>query len=172
MKKLVIILLAVFIGSYASAQKFGYIDLDAIMKSMPQVEKAKAQLEKEYRDIQNQIEQLQVEYNKKLQEYNQNMQLPDNDTNKWSKPVQQLKQQELMDLQQRIVNFQNTAQQTLQQRQVELFKPIYQKIDSAVDVVAKQKGYIFVVTKDNVFYINKQKVDDITDQVKKVLGIQ
>ena len=173
MKK-VFLFLIVLISSITilSAQKFAYIDLETVVNKMPEFEKAKAQLEKEYRDVQSQLEQLQVEYNKKLQELQENMQLPEGDANKWSKAVLQLKQQELADLQQRIVNFQNTAQQTLQQRQVDLFKPVYDKVNSVVDYIAKQKGYIFVVTKDNVYYINKSKVDDITPEVEKSLGLQ
>ncbi len=169
-----ILFLVVFIAgiTFSNAQKFGYIDLESVVSKMPEFEKAKAQLEKEYRDVQNQLEQLQVEYNKKLQELQENMQLPANDSNKWSPAVLQLKQQELSDLQQRIVNFQNTAQQTLQQRQVDLFKPVYNKVDSVVDIIAKKQGYIFVVTKDNVYYINKTKVDDITPEVEKILGLK
>ncbi len=172
MRKVFVLLIAIVALNFANAQKFGFIDLEGIINNMPEYEKAKAQLEKEYRDVQNQLESLQVEYNKKLQELQENMQLPDGDTAKWSKAVLQLKQQELADLQQRIVSFQNTAQQTLQQRQVQLLKPVYNKVDSVVDVIAKQKGYIFVVTKDNVYYINKSKVDDLTPEVKKALGIQ
>ncbi len=172
MKRIFVLLLAVIALNFADAQKFGYFDLEGVINLMPEYEKAKAQFEKEYRDVQNQLEALQVEYNKKLQELDENMQLPEGDPNKWSKAVLQLKQQELADLQQRIVNFQQTAQQTLQQRQLELMQPVYNKVDSVVDVIAKQKGYIFVVTKDNVYYINKSKVDDITGEVKKALGIQ
>ncbi len=173
MKK-VFLFLIVLVASFtiSNAQKFAYIDLESVINKMPEFEKAKAQLEKEYRDVQNQLEQLQVEYNKKLQELQENMQLPDNDTNKWSKAVLQLKQQELADLQQRIVNFQNTAQQTLQQRQIDLFKPVYDKVDSVVQYIAKQKGYIFVVKKDDVYYVNKDKVDDITSEVEHYLNIK
>ncbi len=172
MKKLVVLVLAIVALNFANAQKFGYLDLETVVNAMPEFEKAKAQLEKEYRDVQSQLEALQVEYNKKLQELQDNMQLPEGDPNKWSKAVMQLKQQELGDLQQRIVNFQNTAQQTLNQRQVELFQPVYNKVDSVVDIIAQQKGYIFVITKDNVYYYNKNKVEDITSDVKKSLGLQ
>ncbi len=172
MKKVLVLFLAISAWLVVDAQKFGYLDLQSVINAMPEMEKAKAQLEKEYRDIQNQLEEMQVEYNKKLQEYQNNIQLPDNDTNKWSKAVLQLKEQELTDLQQRIYNFQNTAQQTLQQRQTELLQPIYDKVKSKVDSIAKAKKIIAVWTQDNVYYVNKDMVIDLTPEVKKALGLK
>ncbi len=172
MKKIAILVLVLSSWFMVNAQKFGYLDINTVLSGLPDVEQAKAQLEKEYRDVQNQLEEMQVEYNKKLQEYQNNVQLPDNDPNKWSKAVLQLKEQELQDLQQRIINFQNTAQQTLQQRQNELFQPIYDKIKGKVDSIAKVKKLMAVWTDDNVYYINKDMVLDITPDVKKALGIK
>ncbi len=172
MKKFAILILVMGSWFMVSAQKFGYFDLNSVLKTLPAVEKAKAQLEKEYRDVQNQLEEMQVEYNKKLQEYQNNMQLPDSDTSKWSPAVVQLKEQELQDLQQRIVSFQNTAQQTLQKRQTELFQPIQDQIKTKVDSIAKAKKLMAVWTDDNVYYINKNMVTDITPEVKKALGLK
>ncbi len=172
MKKVLVLFLAISAWLVVDAQKFGYLDLQSVINAMPEMEQAKAQLEKEYRDIQNQLEEMQVEYNKKLQEYQNNMQLPDNDPNKWSKAVLQLKEQELTDLQQRIYNFQTTAQQTLQQRQTELLQPIYDKVNAKVDSIAKAKKIIAVWTQENVYYVNKDMVIDLTPEVKKALGLQ
>ncbi len=172
MKKLVILIFVLSSWFIVDAQKFGYFDINSVLQIMPDVEQAKAQLEKEYRDVQNQLEEMQVEYNKKLQEYQNNMQLAEDDPNKWSKAVLQLKEQELQDLQQRIINFQNTAQQTLQQRQNELLQPIYDKVKQVVDSIAKDKKLIAVWTDENVYYVNKDMVMDITADVKKALGLQ
>jgi len=172
MKKLVILILVLSSWFLVNAQKFGYLDINAVLNVLPDVEQAKAQLEKEYRDVQNQLEEMQVEYNRKLQEYQNNMQLPEDDSQKWSKALVQLKEQEIQDLQQRIINFQNTAQQTLQQRQTELFNPINDKIKEKVDSIAKAKKLVVVWTEENAYYINKEQVLDITSDVLKALGLQ
>ena len=172
MKKLALLLTLVLgLTLTVQAQKIAYFDIETVLNQMPEMEQAKAQMEKEQKELANQLEELQVEFNKKYKEYQDNMQLPDNDPNKWSKTILQYKEQELMDMQNKIQQFQQTASQTLQQRQVELLQPVYAKLDSAVGVVAKQKGYIMVLKKDDVFYINSSKVDDITAEVKKILGI-
>jgi outer membrane protein len=46
-----------------------------------------------------------------------------------------------MDMQRRIQEFQNNAQKQLQDKQVELFQPIYAKVDKAIKDVGKENGF-------------------------------
>ncbi len=172
MKKTLLGLMLIFFASFAFGQKIAYCDVDQIIAIMPEAEQAKAKFEKEMNDINNELEEMQVEYNNKLKEYQDNLALPDNDPNKWSPIVQQNKEQELLQLQQRIVDFQTQAQQQLQQRQIELMQPVYNKVDSVLGVIAKEKGYSVIFKDRTLVYINEDKCDDVAPLVKQKLNLQ
>ena len=79
----------------------------------------------------------------------------------------------LQDLQERIVAFQQSAQQSLTLKETQLLEPIYQKIQDAIDKVAAEKGYsyIFNTSDINTSIIWKDDSFDITDQVKTKLKL-
>jgi outer membrane protein len=174
MKKVFFSLIAIMMFATVGlkAQKYAYCQKDKIVQIMPEYEKAKAKLEGEVKDIQKQAEDMQVEFNNKYKAYTDNMALKDGDPKKWSPAIVQVKEQELQQLQQRIQDFQSTAQQTIQKAQVDLLKPIEQKVDSAINVVMAEKGYIFTITDLTAIQVNKKKVDDIAPLVKQKLGLQ
>ena len=76
-------------------------------------------------------------------------------------------------MQQRIQGFQQTAQQDLQQKEAELFQPIMDKAQSAIEAVAKANGFthVFDLGAGGVLYFSEQSID-ILPLVKKELGIE
>lgn len=171
-KYLILIVGLLFISSFsANAQKFGYCKVEKIIQIMPEYETAQAKIEGELRSIEAQAEEMQVEFNQKYKNYTDNMSLPKNDPDKWSPSIQQVKEQELTQLQQRIQDFQMSAQQDLQQRQVDLMEPVYNKVDSAINVVMKQENYIMIIKNLDAVQVNKDKCDDVSPFVKKILGL-
>jgi outer membrane protein len=75
-------------------------------------------------------------------------------------------------MQQRIQNYQQTAQQQLQTKQTELLKPVFDKAEKAVADVAKEKGliYVFDIGTKVVLYKSNDSMD-ILPFVKTKLGI-
>jgi len=165
------VLFLFFITSFSFSQKFGYLDTEAIIMLMPETEVAQAQLESQITELQTQMEEMQVEYNNLYKEYVDNESLAVGATGKWSKAIKEVKESELMQLQERITAFQTTAEASVQEIQTELFTPIYDKIDAAVQAVAKEKAYICVFDINNVLYINPDKCDDVSSDIKVKLGI-
>lgn len=174
MKKTFLTIIAIFALGLInlSAQKIGYCQIDKVITLLPEYEQAKAKLEGEMTDIQSQMEEMQVEFNNKYKVYTDNQALASTDAKKWSPTVQQLKEQELTQLQQRMQDFQSTVQQTLQQRQADLMQPISNKLDSVINVIMKENGYLFVIKDSTVISVNKSKCDDITPMIKTKLKIQ
>jgi outer membrane protein len=80
---------------------------------------------------------------------------------------------ELQELQQRIQNYQMTAQQQLQQKQGEVLAPVFDKAEAAIEEVAKEQGllYVFDIGSRVVLYKSNQSVD-LLPMVKQKLGIQ
>lgn len=155
-----------------NAQKIGFCEIDKIITIMPEYELAQAKIEGEYNDIQAQMEEMQVEYNNKLKEYQENTALANGAEGKWSPTRLQAKEQDITLLQQRIQEFQMTASGTLEQRQYELLEPISVKLDSAINVVMEEKGYLYIIKDLTSIQVNKNKVDDISPMVKQKLGLE
>ena len=174
MKKFLKLTLAVVLMLSTSpvfAQKFGRVDLMAVLTNMPEYKEAQTNLEAYGKDLQNQLEQIMVEYNKLYTEYEKNAAtLTDS--------VRQLKEREIMEIQQRYTDFQQIAQQDMQRKEMEVMNPIYEKANEAVKKVSMAGGYlaVFSTTGDQpggagLAYFDPAALTDITADVKKELGI-
>ncbi len=166
-----IIALVLFIGASSSVfaqknYKFGHINSQELMAMMPETDSAQAALQDYAKKLEDQLDVMNVEYNKKLQEY-----LAERDN--LTELIKQAKEQDLNDLQTRIQNFQQSAQQDMQQRQSELMQPIVEKAQNAIQTVAKENDfiYIFDVAAGGLVYFSDDS-ENILVLVKQYLGIQ
>ena len=175
MKKFVKLTLAVallFIGaSAANAQKFGRVDLTAIIPNMPEYQEADQNLATYGKDLQDQLEQIQVEFNQKYSDYQKN-------ASTYNDTIRQMKESELQQLDQRLREFQQIAYQDLQRKQGELMTPIIEKANEAVTAVAKEGGYIAIFNTEGdiasaagLAYFDPALLTDITGDVAKKLGV-
>lgn len=175
MKKFLKLTLAVVLmvsATAVNAQKFGRVDLAAVVTNMTEFKEAQTNLEAYGRDLQDQLEQIQVEFNKLYADYEKNV-------TTYSDTVRQLKERELTELQQRFQDFQQLAQQDMSKKEAELMNPIYEKANDAIKQVSSAGGYIaiFSTTSDQpaaagLAYFDPAQLTDITPEVKVVLGIQ
>jgi outer membrane protein len=85
--------------------------------------------------------------------------------------VRASKEKELNDLNQRIQDFQQQAQQDYQKKSAELSKPVYEKAKKAIDQVAKDNGFKYVLDTSTGMVIYNEPADDIFNMVVKKLGI-
>ena len=172
MKKLFLVIIAIIsLSVAASAQKFGHITTDDIIQAMPETKAAQTALETEGKKLEDQLQAMGVEYQNKVQAYQENVQLADAAPEKWSAALRADKEQEIMQLQERIQRFQENAQASIQQKRSELFQPIMDKLDAAIKKVATSGGYVYVMDKANVLFINESISVDLTNEVKKELGM-
>jgi len=130
-----------FIGQDIFAQnlKFGHINSDELIQSLPEFDTANKKLEKFRQELINALELMQVELNNKSDAYTK-------ESKNLTEIVRQTKEQELMDMNNRIQQFQASAQQQLQEKQAELFQPIMAKVDKAIKDIGKEQGFIYIFT--------------------------
>ena len=162
--KLTLAVVCVMFSTSLFAQKIGYINTDEIITNMKETHDAYTQLEAYAKDLQAQAETIQVEFNNKYQEFQKGY-----DT--MSDAVKQLKEKELTDLNTRIQEFQQVAQQDLQKKENELLAPIYEKVKTTIDEVAKAGGYTLILPGGALIYVDPAQVKDIASEVKAKLGI-
>lgn len=166
----VFILIFSFIGQNVFAQnfKFGHINSDELIQSLPDYDSATKNIEKFRQDLVNALELMQVELNNKSQAYQK-------DQKNLSEIVRQNKEQELMDINNRIQEFQTTAQQKLQEKQAELFQPIMAKIDKAIKDIGKENGFVYIFTVgqgSTLVYFDETKSTNVLPLAKAKLGIK
>jgi outer membrane protein len=164
-----IAIMAIFTGQSVLAQsfKFAHINSDELIKVMPEYDSATVKLEKTRKELVNQLELMTVELNNKADAYNKEMK-------NLSDLVKQTKEQDLQDMKNRIDNFQAGAQTQLQEQQVALTQPIFNKVDKAIKEVGKEGGFIYVldVAKGSLLYFDETKSTNIMPLVKTKLGLK
>lgn len=166
----IVLFLSGFIGQYVFAQnlKFGHINSDELIQALPEFDSASLKIEKFRQELINALELMQVELNNKSEAYTR-------DSKNMTDIVRQSKEQELMDMNNRIQQFQANAQQQLQDKQAELFQPVMAKIDKAIKDVGRENGfvYIFVVGQGSTLaYFDETKSTNVMPLAKTKLGIK
>lgn len=160
------ILLALPIGLFAQTLKFGHLNSQEIIVSMPEFKKAETEMEALQKKYSEEMQRTQEEFNKKFQEFQQTVDsLPQN--------IAERRQRELQDMAQRQEQFQQEAYESMQNAQNELMMPIYKKLDEAIQEVGKSQGftYIFDIARTAIPYINTSHSTDLTSSIKTKLGI-
>jgi len=154
----------------ASAQniKFGHVNSDELIQALPEFDSANVKLERFRKDLINALELMSVELNNKSEVYNK-------ESKNYTEIVKQTKEQELVDMNKRIQEFQNNAQQQLQEKQAELFQPIMAKVDKAIKDVGKEGGFVYIFSigqGSSLLYFDDTKSVNVTPLAKTKLGLK
>jgi outer membrane protein len=164
--KIFVILFTASLGLTVNAQsKIGHINSQELLAAMPETDSAQKKLEKVAMEHDLALEEMTVEFNRKLDEFNTNYE-------SMSDLVRASKEAELQDLQKRVQAFQQTAEQDLQRKRMELFQPIQEKALNAVNEVAKDNGFTYVIDAGTgVLVYMGDEAQDILPLVKAKLGL-
>ncbi len=174
MRTITKLLLAVAIGMFSVAGhaqlKIGHINSQELLASMPETDSAQKKLEKKQEEHSLRMEEIQVEFNKKLEAYQQKMQ----DTeNPMSLLERQDREAELQSLQERASNYEQVIQQDLQMLQSQLFQPIQEKAISAINEVAEENNFTYILdTGSGTVVYKSADSEDILPLVKTKLGLE
>ena len=146
----------------AVAQKIAHIQLDSLITIMPETKQAQELAQGYLKDLEKQVASMKSEFDSKYQDYTTN-------EAGMSDLVKKTKQEELQTLNQRIEDFRTQAQQDYQKKSSDLSKPIYEKAKKAVDAVAKENGFKYVLDTSTGIVLFHEPSDDIFALVKKKL---
>ncbi|HWY10300.1 MAG TPA: OmpH family outer membrane protein [Bacteroidia bacterium] len=161
-KKAVLTLLAAGTLTFGNAQKIAHIDLDSLSGIMPETKVAKGVAENYLSDLKKTVGAMEEEFQKKYNDYLQNEPT-------LSPLVKKTKEEELQSLQTRIQEFNQQAQTEYQKKSAELTAPIMEKAKKAIEAVAKEGGYKYVLDTSNGSILYSEPGEDILVLVKKKL---
>ncbi len=164
-----VIILMAFVGMDAMSQnlKFAHINRNELIQALPEFDSANAKLQSFQKELVNALELMSVELNNKNDKYTK-------ESKTYTDIVRQTKEQELVDMNRRIQEFQNSAQEQLQNKQAELFQPITAKADKAIKDVGKENGFIYVfdLSGGQLIYYDETKSTNIMSLAKAKLGLK
>ncbi len=145
-------------------QKIAHIDVQKILTEMPEYKQAQAELKQLYQTYQKEFEQMQKEYYEKLQKYQQ-------EASQVTKEENQRRAQELQQMEQSIMQAQQRIQEDLAKKEAEKLKTIQDKLMKAIEDVATEKKYDYVLDSSAPSAVLVAHGPDIYNDVKKKLGL-
>ena len=166
MKKPFLIICLIVAGLFAAEaqNKLGYINSNELLSIMPESIAMQEELQSYAKGLESSLAAMQAEGEKKLADYQQNEAT-------MSDLVKQDKVRELESIQQRILEFQQNAQESLAAKEQELITPILDKARKAIEEVAKEGNftYIFDASTGNILYAAES--ENVLPLVKAKLGL-
>jgi outer membrane protein len=166
MKKfLIAILMIAPLSLYA--QKFAHFNSADIIPNMKEYVTATEEIQAMAKQYDDDMKLMQEELQKKGDEYQKEQaNLLEN--------VRQRREQELQDLYQRLQQSYQDNQQALEKARQEKMGAINEKVMAAVKKVGEAGGYVYIVdiSTGAIPFINTQLSTDVSDQIKKEVGIQ
>lgn len=165
MKKLSVLFAAIgmFLAvGVAKAQKIASMDYEAVLAAMPETKKMTADLDAFSKTKGDELNKQAESFQKEVQQYQQV------DAAKMTGAQRDVKEAELQKKQQSLQQIQQTAQNDLAQKRDAAVKPIIEKLNNAVNKVAKASGYEFIIDGSALIYKGGA---DVTEAVKKELGL-
>ncbi|GAK93917.1 outer membrane protein H precursor [Nonlabens ulvanivorans] len=162
MKKL--LLLVAFVASSFSFAQTGYVDAEFLLSKMPEVSAAETQLKNYTSNLQADITKAETNANARFQALQQEAQ---------SEGVTDERRQEIIQMAQQLEGSLNTEKQgaelKLATKRNELMQPIYDKLNAAIEKVAKAKGFKIIMSVGSVLFAEDSV--NITEAVKTEMGL-
>ena len=143
-------------------QKFGHINAQGVLTSMPEYSIANGEIEAKAKEFQNQMQEMQAEFQRKAEEY---------DKAKATMPAtkQQETETELQGLYTKLQQAGQDYQQQLEKLRQEKQQPLYTKLMNAIATVGKTGGYVYIMDVNTALYTNDAISEDVTAKVKSEL---
>lgn len=143
------------------AQKFGYINSAAVLSELPEVKQMRSNLEGLQKQLQKKGQQMLTDYQTKQQDALSKQQAGT------LAPVEQQKvAEDLQKKEQEILKFEQEMQTKLASKEQELLEPILNKVNTAIQEVAKENGFQFIFDTTSGVLLYAEESQDVTDLVK------
>jgi len=155
---------AVFCTVALQAQKFGYINSQALMAELPKVKQADSDMEAYQKQLQKKGQDMVTGFQTKYTDFQKRVQdglVPPK--------LQEEEEKKLEEERQKILAYEQEMSQLLQTKRDTLLKPILDEFNTAVKAVATEGGYTYIFDQGILLYFDATM--DVAPLVKKKLGL-
>lgn len=150
--------------SAQDALKIGHINSQEMVQLMPETAEAELELQTYQAQLEKQLQDLQVGYQAEVQKFTT---LPEGTPESTAEDLRSA----IINMEQRIQNFQMKAEQDLMKKQEEILTPILTKLQEAIDAVAAENKFSYIMDTSTGTVIYTGGGEDISALVKTKLGI-
>jgi len=165
--KIAILMFVVALSTTVTAQKtakIGHINSNDLLSAMPERTAVQKDLEEYAGQLKVTLDAMRKEYETKVGDFQAKQDV-------MTDIIKDTKIKEITDLEKRISEFQQTAEADLQKKEQTLLQPIIDKAKTAIDDVAKENGYTYILDSSVGVVLYSIEGDDILPKVKTKLGI-
>ena len=153
----------------SNAQRYAVIDSKYILQKMPEYKQAQSKLDQFSKQWQQEIDNKQAKLDSMMRDYDAEQVMLSDELKKKREDELFNKQKELRDLQKKRFGFEGD----LFKKRQELVKPIQDKVYSAIQKLAVQKMYDFILDKsEGITVIFADPKLDKSDDVLKLMGVK
>ena len=147
------------------AQKFGHLDSQALLLSLPEAIAIQSKLEAKGKEYQKQIEDMQAELQRQAEAY-------DKSKSTMNATKQAETEKNLQDMYTKIQQTAQDNQKAFNEAQQKQLGPVLEKVRNAIAAVAKAGNYVYIMEKaaGQPLYINEALSKDVTAEVKAQLA--
>ena len=168
MKKLITLLVLISAGTFGfynkvNAQKIGYISADEIIQAMPEAAAIQSKLDEYQKSLYQNAQEQQVAVNDAVQKFYK-------DSATMSASLKEVKRSDLQKQVADLSGMDQKIQNQFEQKRQELSLPIQKKLQAAIEDVAKENGYTYVLPREALIYM--PPAGDIGPLVRKKLGLK
>ena len=169
MKKIFLLACILSLAGFAQAQRYAIIDTKYILDKMPDYKLAQKNIDDVAANWQKEIDVLQQELDKMYKDYEAEQVMLTEELRKKREDQLFIKEKTLRDLQRKRFGFEGD----LFKRRQELIKPIQDKVYNAVQKLAVQRGYDFILDKsEGITVIFADPKLEKSEDVLRELGIK
>ena len=164
MKHILLLAFVALLGmTDAVAQKFGHLDAQDILLTLPERAEAQTSIEAAAAEYETEVSRMQSELETKFADYQAKVAT-------WPDAIRQQKERELQQLDAGLQEFGMTIQNDLAQMEQQLLAPMIERVRDAIEAVGKEQGFTYIFdTSTGVTLYNGG--EDVTDLVKTKLGM-
>ena len=166
MKRILLIAAVALMSVAASAQdlKWAYVNFEELVTLMPQTMEGIATIEENQNTNDEILGAMYEEYQTKMQQYQQKAET-------WTPAIRESKEKEIMDIQTRFQQTQQSLQQEILELTQNIMSHIYTDAQNAVNELGKAKGVALVFRQSSLLYLDPAQGLDLTPDARKALGI-
>lgn len=146
-----------------NAQKIAYISADEIIQLMPEAATVQSQLDQYQQSLYQNAQEKQTALNDAIQKFVK-------DSTTLSPSMKEVRRNDLQKQSQELAGENQRIQDEFAQKRQELSAPIQKKLQDAIESVAKEHGYTYVMPKEALIVM--PPADDLGPLVIKKLGLK
>lgn len=166
---LTIILFLLTVHSQAQI-KIGFMDVQAVMSELPEMNNVQTELEGFVTEKQQQLQDRTASFQEAVANYQENQ-------DSMSQQQQTAREEELASMESDLRTFQQSLQTEIQQYRQQLLAPIYEGIDQAIANIAEEEDLDFVLNKatmrgENIVQFSAEETLNITNSVVQRINSQ